>query len=630
MGISKKSNRKIVLIAQEIELVRELASNSKIIRDKAVKKLKKWFTARSQGLHKFEKQDFLRIWKGLFYCMWMSDKPLIQEDLAEEISILVHNLCTVTTAITFIECGFKALAAEWLGIDDLRINKFLMLVRRIVRQSFVLIQKVNWNDEDVTYLADMYFGVLSQANTLGLKLHLIEIYCEELAKIGRESISTETVLTLITPFAKFMASSSDGRVVSHISRHIFLHLIYQSEAGIEYQEKFNAWKQLGFPGGSIDAIQKMDTEETDDFEDDENMIENDENTIEHSALDPRAGRVNVELPSLNFDPKSFSKMLTILKNNKDTTTKARKTIITLINKFEKLQEGTFPLGIKEVALPKKVPLKKEIISISKKILKSRPHLEKELPDDESDSESETEVITHSDKTNVKTKWNVTESKNEKVKDKENSSKKIKSKQRSTKRKINDVKTAKNETPSKKLKVKNNLNFEVSESPSVSNQKILNEEINNLTTKANRRNTNKKLKSTKSDIRGVNNHNKNETNKEKNDDWNSKLEEDETEIVIPSKKYLAKLAKRGGKAATSEFLKRYLGESGKKSHYSPKNKKVEFVLDLNKSQEHKEYRRSLKRNSDIPFDASTQPKRGVLKSTVASPINPFFEIDKSVT
>ena len=36
------------------------------------------------------KDEVLRIWKGLFYCYWMSDKPLVQEELAEKISAMVH------------------------------------------------------------------------------------------------------------------------------------------------------------------------------------------------------------------------------------------------------------------------------------------------------------------------------------------------------------------------------------------------------------------------------------------------------------------------------------------------------------------------------------------------------------
>ena len=33
---------------------------------------------------KFE-EEIMRIWKGLHYCFWMSDKPLVQEELAETI-----------------------------------------------------------------------------------------------------------------------------------------------------------------------------------------------------------------------------------------------------------------------------------------------------------------------------------------------------------------------------------------------------------------------------------------------------------------------------------------------------------------------------------------------------------------
>lgn len=41
----------------------------------------------------------------------------------------------------------------------------------------------SWDKKDVKALADMYYCVLSENSSLGLKLHLIEIYCEELAKV---------------------------------------------------------------------------------------------------------------------------------------------------------------------------------------------------------------------------------------------------------------------------------------------------------------------------------------------------------------------------------------------------------------------------------------------------------------
>ena len=38
----------------------------------------------------FNKSEMLRLWKGLHYCFWMSDKPLVQEELAEKIASIMH------------------------------------------------------------------------------------------------------------------------------------------------------------------------------------------------------------------------------------------------------------------------------------------------------------------------------------------------------------------------------------------------------------------------------------------------------------------------------------------------------------------------------------------------------------
>ena len=34
--------------------------------------------------------ELLKLWRGLFYCMWMSDKPLVQEELARKLASLVQ------------------------------------------------------------------------------------------------------------------------------------------------------------------------------------------------------------------------------------------------------------------------------------------------------------------------------------------------------------------------------------------------------------------------------------------------------------------------------------------------------------------------------------------------------------
>jgi ribosomal RNA-processing protein 1 len=79
----------------------------------------------------FTNNDFLRLWKGLYYCMWMSDKPLVQEELAEDLGSLVHCFPDVKVGIQFFRNFLETMCLEWFGIDQWRIDKFMMVSNRI-------------------------------------------------------------------------------------------------------------------------------------------------------------------------------------------------------------------------------------------------------------------------------------------------------------------------------------------------------------------------------------------------------------------------------------------------------------------------------------------------------------------
>lgn len=49
-----------------------------------------------------------------------------KEDCAENISSLVHSL-PIDMALLFYKCGMITLSNEWFGIDQLRLDKFLMV-----------------------------------------------------------------------------------------------------------------------------------------------------------------------------------------------------------------------------------------------------------------------------------------------------------------------------------------------------------------------------------------------------------------------------------------------------------------------------------------------------------------------
>ena len=139
-----------------------------------MKKLKKWLQVRDELL---TSDEILRVWKGLHYCFWMSDKPLVQEELAESISSFVHcfkvskqktfnltelffkyylqsifsrNFCFIfiqvedSNVFKFIEAGMITEGREWTGIDNWRMDKYMMFIRRFLRQIFSFLKKLDW------------------------------------------------------------------------------------------------------------------------------------------------------------------------------------------------------------------------------------------------------------------------------------------------------------------------------------------------------------------------------------------------------------------------------------------------------------------------------------------------------
>lgn len=60
--------------------------------------------------------------------MWMQDKMLLQEELAENICNLIDLYPTEEQAIEFVKSLIFSLSKEWPLIDRWRMDKFLMVV----------------------------------------------------------------------------------------------------------------------------------------------------------------------------------------------------------------------------------------------------------------------------------------------------------------------------------------------------------------------------------------------------------------------------------------------------------------------------------------------------------------------
>ncbi|XP_047112925.1 ribosomal RNA processing protein 1 homolog [Schistocerca piceifrons] len=398
METSKKARQEVLLTAQQISLAKVLASNDKAIRDKGIKRLSKWITARSGSKLEFTKQDLMTIWKGLFYCMWMADKPLYQEELAERIANLIHCFKKLEQGLLYAECFLLTLRREWFGIDQHRLDKFMMLVRRCVRQLFAYCSSHSWPSETYEGISGLLErGITSSAESspsLGLLFHMADIILEELAKVESPEKGLHAVLL---PFAALIACSKDGRIRQHVSERVFHHLIQQSPLGIEFQEKFEAWKQAGFPGNSWRDMVPVDVSDNEGDEPDE---EQDENEISSSVtgekfLDPRAGKVDIVLPTIDFDAVEIASLLKS-QMQKAANVKQRKALKVLVSQFLTLSNGKYPLGFKKppgsTDRPSRADHQEELWQAAEDLIGFEEDLLRKDPNDEGDDNGSSQPL----------------------------------------------------------------------------------------------------------------------------------------------------------------------------------------------------------------------------------------------
>lgn len=116
----------------------------------------------------------------------MSDKPLIQQQLANDLGELVMVLPS-TNAIPFLKAFWEIHCQEWHGLDRIRLDKYYLLLRRVVYFSFQFLARESWDNVYLEAYTDMLLeGPLSPTNRKNpdaIRYHIIDLYFEELEKV---------------------------------------------------------------------------------------------------------------------------------------------------------------------------------------------------------------------------------------------------------------------------------------------------------------------------------------------------------------------------------------------------------------------------------------------------------------
>jgi len=193
---------------QSSPFLRQLASSDPETRTEALETLRVYLSGHSS----FTSLELLKLWKGLYYCMWMSDKALTQQRLASELAGLIEILRR-ENVIPFLDAFWNTMAREWSGIDALRMDKFLRLVRFYLRATWVWLAKGEWRDAEarkrfLDILEETPLSAKDMKIPNGLRYHVLDIYVDELEKImpeeeeKRENVPLQELLEPVTRLAK--------------------------------------------------------------------------------------------------------------------------------------------------------------------------------------------------------------------------------------------------------------------------------------------------------------------------------------------------------------------------------------------------------------------------------------------
>ncbi|OMJ82797.1 hypothetical protein SteCoe_16394 [Stentor coeruleus] len=159
--------------------------------------------------------DILKLWKSLFYYLWMADRN------HNEVSEQIVKLKISTKKASWPWClGFyETMHNEWDGIDSVRIDKFMYLVRLFTRETLHL--AVTQPEEWVKVLQVLIEK--SAVKGIALLFHVADVYLDEMPEVDEDM-----KMLLVSPFVELMKKTRLNQVCDMVYSRILLRISEKS------------------------------------------------------------------------------------------------------------------------------------------------------------------------------------------------------------------------------------------------------------------------------------------------------------------------------------------------------------------------------------------------------------------
>lgn len=157
--------------------------------------------------------EALKLWSGLFYALWMADRPLPQQALASSLAELQLTCLRAPSAGVWMAAFWEVVGGKWTGIDVLRMEKFLLLVRRVFGAGVRwVVEGQEGEERSEVFLDVLREWPLSKEDKipLGLRLHVIDIWVDELERAGALGADDARVKKLVVDVGEVVRGVTTG------------------------------------------------------------------------------------------------------------------------------------------------------------------------------------------------------------------------------------------------------------------------------------------------------------------------------------------------------------------------------------------------------------------------------------
>lgn len=133
--------------------------------------------------------ELLKLWRALFYSVWLCDRPLTQQALTDDLANILIKIHSINFS-TFLDAFWVIMAREWEGLDRYRLDKFYLLIRRYFAASLRRLKNQNWDDDWTDdFLKLMEHIPLNLDNIKvpnGIRFHIFDIFLDEFERVMKE------------------------------------------------------------------------------------------------------------------------------------------------------------------------------------------------------------------------------------------------------------------------------------------------------------------------------------------------------------------------------------------------------------------------------------------------------------